>query len=680
MLRSVILENFVGFKTKQCVRFPENESPSIFVGENSSGKSSLLEGIRRCLTSTRSTTRSSAYDDGSPSYFICHYDIRKCDESLKRNGDTLFSGITTAIKENDKRYLKFVSTQSELLIDEHTADAGHVHHRRVNNPNCFDEIKKCFWDETHFLTNEIITECFTTDTEVDEVTDNSLEEVLEMLEKYIAMTLPLRSIGPLQWSKSDRIAPSEREKNYLEASNRAEIIKYFLTNEDEFDIDKEHAYFTDLTRQGDIAFKLSQDKNRIVVESKEAKLPGGEYAFLKTPEGILEAKYFSILMSSKLCLTIVLEEPDRGMHPQMIERMLWIMRKDKDKQIVLTTHNPCFVRYTTVPQLIVFKRIKQTDKNEKVQTKAISGKEVVNLARPQSGMKRLRILTKDHLSDLFFAERVVFCEGDSECLFLTALKEHIMKTSVGVSNVLKLIHGNPNTQQLDDSEANLRNSILSLQISNLNGWTNACLMNQVCKTLDLDHSFIFDKDAIIDKNGKMRAQSWLNPEYENIQQRFNNDENWENARRDLRAMNVFVWNYGTIEDMLIALLRTDTSRTESAKRPRYDKLVSWDEKTGVIQKLEKEYVRLPISKWKEQRPVYKDYSDTAAEKLFLAKTIKQENITASVELFLNACDDRTDDLVQLIEFLVPGGLAPSTINDPIPSTSGECFMELGSQE
>ena len=49
-----------------------------------------------------------------------------------------------------------------------------------------------------------------------------------------------------------------------------------------------------------------------------------------------------------------------------------------------------------------------------------------------------------------------------------------MKTSVGVLNVLKLIHGNPNAQQLDDGAANLRNSILPLQISNLNGWMNAC--------------------------------------------------------------------------------------------------------------------------------------------------------------------------------------------------------------
>ena len=80
-------------------------------------------------------------------------------------------------------------------------------------------------------------------------------------------------------------------------------------------------------------------------------------------------------------MTLVLEEPGRGMHPQMIENMLWIMRKEEDKRIVLTTHNQCFVRYTTFPQLIVFKRIKQTDKHKKVKTETISGKEIVRLAK-----------------------------------------------------------------------------------------------------------------------------------------------------------------------------------------------------------------------------------------------------------------------------------------------------------
>ena len=73
MLRGVFLENFVEFKNKQTIEFKENESPAIFVGENGSGKFSLLEGIRRWLASSRSTTRSSVYDEHRPSYFVYKY-------------------------------------------------------------------------------------------------------------------------------------------------------------------------------------------------------------------------------------------------------------------------------------------------------------------------------------------------------------------------------------------------------------------------------------------------------------------------------------------------------------------------------------------------------------------------------------------------------------------------------
>lgn len=40
-----------------------------------------------------------------------------------------------------------------------------------------------------------------------------------------------------------------------------------------------------------------------------------------TSVGIVEAKQFSLLMAEEQFQTICLEEPDRGMHPQMIERM-----------------------------------------------------------------------------------------------------------------------------------------------------------------------------------------------------------------------------------------------------------------------------------------------------------------------------------------------------------------------
>ena len=710
MLRSVILENFVGFKTKQCVRFPGNESPSIFVGENGSGKSSLLEGIRRCLTSTRSTTRSSAYDEGSPSYFICQYDICKCDEPLKKIGDTLFSGI---ISLPGQTYYKFVSTPSELLIDEHKDSVRQYQEpNHTLSKNIFDEIQASF-DKTMLNLKTII------GTDRDYLPINSsdpgaksaLENRLEMLEKHIIMTLPLRSIGPLQWSLSKRIARGERDKNYSEASQRAEIITYFLerkTDPDEFDLDKESAYFKGLTGRGDIIFELAEDGNQIIVKSTETKLPGDKYALLKTPEGILEAKYFSILMSSKRFLTLILEEPDRGMHPQMIDRMMSIIGKEKkNKQIILTTHNQCFIRPTTISKLTIFKR-KKLEENEQVQTKTISGTKLVALKVKPGGkaqvktdtsvctereetrvsLKELRVLTQDHLANLIFAKKILFCEGHSDWLFLTTLQEHIMEPSNGVLHVLSLMMNGLTVEPTDAVVEKLQNEILSLQVLSISGWSNAKTMRKVCNELELEHVFLFDKDAIIEsKTGKSLIISHDEfTGYREIEQKFKRDDmsddvNWDNMRRSLRNINIFSWRDGTIEDMLMSLLRNETTRimlTEAGGHG-YDCEVKWQEKRKLIEDLETENVCLPVGRWKEKRSKYRSSHDTAAEKVFIDSSVKQENINKSVEMFLNACGNKYDDLVQLIDFLVPGGLSPSTIGDPIPSTSEEISMELGSQ-
>lgn len=679
MLRSIILENFVGFKTKQCIKFPENESPSIFVGENGSGKSSLLEGIRRCLPSARSTTRSSSYDGNFSSYFVCQYDTSKCTEPDLSKKDTLmFTGILTM---PDQTYYKFISTESELIIDKHKADSVFQLQSvdQSDAKNVFIKFKQLSSDrkendhstpETFIATNRCFSQIIASE-------ESTLEQRLKLLENYVVMTFPLRSIGPLQWSKSDKIAADQRGNNYSQASQRAEIITYFLKNEKyEFDIDKEKAYFRGLTGH-DIEFELAEDKKHITVKSTETNLPGDEYALLKTPEGILEAKHFSVLMSSKQFLTLILEEPDRGMHPQMINRMLSIIGKEKkNKKIVLTTHNPCFIRSTEISRLTVFKRIKTGD-NGKDQTETLSGLKICMIAKPQSGMKRLRILTQDHLSDLIFAKRVLFCEGDSEFLFLTALKEHIMTPSKGILKVLKLIHEGATDKQLDAHTEKLQNSILSLQISTMKGWHNASLMQQVSNVLKLDHAFLFDKDVIIDKDGKLRSHAWMTG-YESIQKRFTEameDKSWGEVRRDLRGMKIFVWRDGTIENMLISLLRNETKHRPLKSR-RDDSEISWNEKSALIQQLEKQNVCLPIGKWKEKRPEYKEFSDTAAAKLFIDSRVKQENITECVEIFLKACDDQYDDLVQFVDFLGLGRLATPPIREPIPSTSHPSPMDL----
>ncbi|MCX7926244.1 MAG: AAA family ATPase [Fimbriimonadales bacterium] len=53
----------------------------------------------------------------------------------------------------------------------------------------------------------------------------------------------------------------------------------------------------------------------------------------------------------------ILEEPDRHLHPKIIERMMCLMRSaSQERQILITTHNPELLRYTSVEELRLVKR------------------------------------------------------------------------------------------------------------------------------------------------------------------------------------------------------------------------------------------------------------------------------------------------------------------------------------
>jgi predicted ATP-dependent endonuclease of OLD family len=145
----------------------------------------------------------------------------------------------------------------------------------------------------------------------------------------------------------------------------------------------------------------------------------GKFALIKTPEGILAAKEFSILISSKQFKTILFEEPERGMHPQFVERMVQIMKQEKNnKRVILTTHQKGIVTPWTIPDTFIFRRSENGNQ-------IISGKSILNKKNIES-MKNMRLLTSHNITDIFFARKVLFYEGDSEELFLRELKSQIL--------------------------------------------------------------------------------------------------------------------------------------------------------------------------------------------------------------------------------------------------------------
>ena len=90
MLRTVHIKNYVKFKDYQDLDF-SGDGPFIFIGENASGKSSVFEGIRRCLKLECSTSISTVPDRNIPSYFICGFDTK----SRSVENEKIVSGIVS---------------------------------------------------------------------------------------------------------------------------------------------------------------------------------------------------------------------------------------------------------------------------------------------------------------------------------------------------------------------------------------------------------------------------------------------------------------------------------------------------------------------------------------------------------------------------------------------------------
>ncbi|XP_062615506.1 uncharacterized protein LOC134277196 [Saccostrea cucullata] len=155
--------------------------------------------------------------------------------------------------------------------------------------------------------------------------------------------MPLRGIGTVQWTKSTRIGEDKKEENYLKASEHAEIISTLLDNEELIDLKREENIFTDLTSPQEFVFKKEKDKTgSTIIRVKQGNSPF--YPLLKTSVGILEAKQVSLLLAHKHIQTLCLEEPDRGMHPQMIERLKRVLYEEGfHKTIIVASHSPYFI-------------------------------------------------------------------------------------------------------------------------------------------------------------------------------------------------------------------------------------------------------------------------------------------------------------------------------------------------
>lgn len=545
MLKSIVLKNFVHFKDKIVITLHNSSKESnpstskklksdvqdeitdnsnalnIFVGANFCGKSTVLELIRRCMTKEINVTETTLCLTESIAYAFCRFDLHPYEEILsgiiKNQENALYKVIMYT--EKTEHYLKFLegeeSATYKYQLNESVQgiiDTMFEKHRDI------DDILLDLLGEMHCKRREENKVCSTS-----EPNWKSLED------KYIA-TFPLRGIGSVQWTKSKKIG--DKDINYRTACERAEVISTLLSETHRSDIDeeREQKILKFITYPEEFKFELLKDGS-VVVKHETSTSP-----LLKTSEGILEAKLTSLLLAHKGIQTLCLEEPDRGMHPQMIERLKKeLYRNARNKTIIVVTHSPHFIDTYTINKTHVFFRKKEEESY------------VCSVRNAGHSKDLSRVTDIETLRSLLFATKVLLVEGATD-------REVVQ----GILTQHRLLREG-------ESSGDDFTNISSYQIITIGGCENAGKVKKFCKFINLPCLCLLDRDKPLKvTEGKITdfwgikdqaLQKELKDRYvdKELQLFLSCNEDFENFMGALKSTGkIFIWKCGDLEDAILS--------------------------------------------------------------------------------------------------------------------------------
>ncbi|XP_052066244.1 uncharacterized protein LOC127705931 [Mytilus californianus] len=555
MLRQMVFKNFIHFKDFQCLTF-ENGS-YFFIGANSSGKTSTFEILRRCMSTDINKSISSSYDEKENAYAFCKFDVPSDTKISKlKKISSIYSGV---VKKKDKEIVKILclkkhkSQSSVIKIITHSIG-------KIDNLTVIDEVttnaetskrlikilmslsSTSTTDEQTYFEQNFIQCVLGSREKLPSITDEEIQRnwtegditvgkfkqnlsrmhFLEDIESTYVATMAMRAIGPLQWTRSHKI--TRKEDNYLEACKRAEIINELMTSK-EVDHDKAESIFKFLTHPSEYKFESTQNRGNIFVKEKNSS----KFHLLKTPEGIIEAKQFSLIMAHKNFNTICLDEPDRCMHPQMVERMRDIFRSESsDKVVIVISHNPFLINSITAEKTHVFFRNK-TEKNSDKVSCGIHA--ICDINR--------HITDVDNLKKLIFAAKILCMEGTADKILLEGLFDYIVKST--------------------DLDRCVKQSILSHQMVVLGSKTFDYPVCEFCEKTGLSAKWVFDRDKYIklkeNKIDKIYTKDGALGNYSKFKDRtiddFLQDENgFLKLSNKLSEKRIFIWKSGELEDTI----------------------------------------------------------------------------------------------------------------------------------
>lgn len=568
MLRGMVLENFVHFEKRFVLDFSKRENgPNIFVGASSTGKTAVLELIRRCMDRKINSSLTSRFNKSETACVFCEFGLEK-----GKYGPTVISGMivdgTQTLLVNDTIGIEN-DEEDEEWVQTVEGDHKDTMFHKVIMYFCEKKIKFCsktylekpdgkivdlrknvtfgqdlllrLVDETG-ITNENtlirdgikilfdrkFAENVSREIRQRQNNNNTYDrypKVWEELQSKFVGVLSMRGLGTFQWTKSLLIDDKFKSVNYEGTCAQAEIITELIGSTD-LNKEKEQEIFEFLTKPNTFIFEKELNSTTNVYEIF-VKQGTKRFPLLKTSVGIVEAKQFSLLMAHEPFQTICLEEPDRGMHPQMIERMKMVLYREgqsKSKTIIIVTHSPYLIDSFSLENTFIFFSIEE---------KAACVKNVSDL---RNSIKTLKIIANEDLKKILFSTKVLVVEGKSDKTVLHAVFRHCFKDVKEYSQ------------------------IMSHQIISMEGKEFKDAICEFCTQINVKCRLLLDRDAFIDvdRDDKITKFKYKNDKYREFVNKpittfLNASDQFKDFSDELKKnKKAFIWKNGDLEDFLLS--------------------------------------------------------------------------------------------------------------------------------
>ncbi|XP_062573969.1 uncharacterized protein LOC134235816 [Saccostrea cucullata] len=557
MLRSVVFKNFVHFRDVQEVQF--ERGPTFLFGGNSTGKSAILELIRRSMTTSCNAMISNPFNPTKIAFVFCKFDLSTADlhvwSGVLMLKETCFKLVIEIRSSRNMCQVSKYSVQNQKLSCDNVEVCDFELHENEfsllktgEEENYLENISK----EVDVLYKRIGDSSFRTIKEGDEI---PTEKVLKGIEESFVATFSVRSVSPLQWTRS--IPQSKAEDTYKEANKRAEIMKALLPR-----FQKDKIFLETLNY---LCYPIEYN-----VEIVDSQITVNNQPLLKTPVGVIEAIHFCLILACKEFKTICLEEPGTGMHPEMIERMRDILLRTREARVfIIVSHSHAFINNWTVPKINVCSR--KRVKNYKGDI------DIIHQVRSIRGLSD-QILDLDDMKKLLFSFKVIGVEGKRDKIFLDAFFSYIWETI-----------NSPNADEKETSKFQKADTVLGNHI--------ICIQSKSAEKNTIDYCNLIDRQCclMLDRNAHVRVmddkkrvqkirleEEFLSPfseqyfNFKNFHHRslnefLNKPEGFERLSHILKSRNVFVWREGDLEDMIVeslspAQLQAFKPKEESANK------------------------------------------------------------------------------------------------------------------